>query len=48
LAPTSLGLQLFARCHGHRGATEDFYGVPNLPDLANEVSRSDESAPRGR
>jgi hypothetical protein len=28
LTPTSLGLQLFARCHGHRGATEDFYGVP--------------------
>jgi PilZ domain len=50
VAPTSLGLQLFARCHGHRGATEDFYGVPNapLPDIANEVSRSDESAPRGR
>ncbi len=29
LMPTSLGLQLFARCHGHRGAAEDFYGVPN-------------------
>jgi hypothetical protein len=29
LTPTSLGLQLFARCHGHRGAAEDFYGVPN-------------------
>ncbi len=47
LAPTSLGLQLFARCHGHRGATEDFYGVPNapLPDIANEaaVIRFDDS-----
>ncbi|MGB6192598.1 MAG: PilZ domain-containing protein [Terracidiphilus sp.] len=29
LMPTSLGLQLFARCHGHRGAAEDYYGVPN-------------------
>jgi hypothetical protein len=28
LAPTSLGLQLFARCNGHRGATQEFYGVP--------------------
>ncbi len=28
IAPTSLGLQLFARCNGHRGATQDFYGVP--------------------
>jgi hypothetical protein len=48
LAPTSLGLQLFARCHGHRGATEDFYGVPltPLPEMGNEPSviRSDESA----
>lgn len=38
LAPTSLGLQLFARCQGHRGATEDFYGIPNAisPEMANE------------
>jgi hypothetical protein len=27
LAPTGLGLQLFARCNGHRGATQEFYGV---------------------
>lgn len=35
LAPTSVGLQLFARCNGHRGATQDFYGVSmgSLPDL---------------
>jgi PilZ domain len=48
LAPTSLGLQLFARCHGHRGATEDFYGVPLAPlsDVSGEVTsiRPDESA----
>lgn len=27
IAPTSLGLQLFARCSGHRGAAQEFYGV---------------------
>jgi hypothetical protein len=27
LAPTSLGLQLYARCSGHRGAAQEFYGV---------------------
>jgi len=34
IAPTSLGLQLYARCNGHRGSTQDFYGVPtgSLPD----------------
>lgn len=28
IAPTSLGLQLYARCNGHRGTAQDFYGVP--------------------
>jgi hypothetical protein len=28
IAPTSLGLQLYARCNGHRGTTQNFYGVP--------------------
>ncbi len=27
IAPTSLGLQLFARCSGHRGEAQEFYGV---------------------
>jgi len=27
IAPTNLGLQLYARCNGHRGALEDFYNV---------------------
>lgn len=27
IAPTSLGLQLYARCSGHRGAAQEFYGV---------------------
>jgi PilZ domain len=26
VTPTSLGLQLFARCHAHRGSPRDFYG----------------------
>lgn len=30
IAPTSLGLQLFARCSGHRGAAQEFYGVPAI------------------
>jgi PilZ domain len=52
IAPTSLGLQLFARCHGHRGATEDFYGVPfgSLSDMPSEAPtiRPDESVRAGR
>jgi hypothetical protein len=28
ISPTSIGLQLYARCSGHRGAAQDFYGVP--------------------
>jgi len=31
IAPTSLGLQLFARCSGHRGAAQEFYGVRSTP-----------------
>jgi hypothetical protein len=31
ISPTSLGLQLFARSNGHRGAAQDFYGVPGHP-----------------
>ena len=27
VAPTSLGLQLYARCNGHRGTAQNFYGV---------------------
>jgi hypothetical protein len=27
ITPTSFGLELFARCSGHRGAPRDFYGV---------------------
>jgi hypothetical protein len=35
VSPTNVGLQLFARCNGHRGATQDFYGVSmgSLPDM---------------
>jgi hypothetical protein len=28
VAPTGLGLELYARCNGYRGATQGFYGVP--------------------
>jgi hypothetical protein len=28
IAPTNLGLQLYARCNGHRGTANKFYGVP--------------------
>jgi hypothetical protein len=27
VTPSSLGLLLYARCHGHRGALASFYGV---------------------
>ena len=35
--PTSLGLELFARCNGHRGAPQGFYGLTpaNTPALLN-------------
>ncbi len=38
IAPTSLGLQLFARCSGHRGAAQEFYGVSRseLPRIPGE------------
>jgi hypothetical protein len=28
VAPTGLGLELYARCNGHRGTTQGFYGLP--------------------
>jgi PilZ domain-containing protein len=28
IALTNLGLQLYARCNGHRGSTQSFYGLP--------------------
>jgi hypothetical protein len=28
IAPTNLGLQLYARCNGHRGTAHKFYGLP--------------------
>ncbi len=28
VAPTGLGLELYARCNGHRGTAQGFYGVP--------------------
>ncbi len=34
IAPTNLGLQLYARCNGHRGMAQNFYGVPVSPASA--------------
>jgi hypothetical protein len=28
VAPTGLGLELYARCNGHRGTAQGFYGFP--------------------
>jgi hypothetical protein len=38
VAPTSKALELFARCNGHRGTTQEFYGVPanSKPNLGTE------------
>jgi hypothetical protein len=38
IAPTSLGLKLFARCSGHRGATQEFYGVTRSSLLRDSPS----------
>jgi hypothetical protein len=27
VAPTGLGLELYARCNGHRGTAQGFYGI---------------------
>jgi hypothetical protein len=34
VAPTSLGLELYARCNGHRGTAQKFYGVPSTSAAA--------------
>lgn len=34
IALTNLGLQLYARCNGHRGTTQNFYGVQVTPSAA--------------
>ena len=31
VTPTSLGLELYARCNGHRGTAQNFYGVGLTP-----------------
>lgn len=40
--PTSLGLELFARCNGHRGAPQGFYGLTpaSAPALVNGETHS--------
>jgi hypothetical protein len=34
VAPTSLGLELYARCNGHRGAAQGFYGLSSNLNVA--------------
>ncbi len=43
LTPTALGLELFARCQGHRGAPHDYYAA--LPESSEPPSKG-ESAPQ--
>ena len=38
ITPTPLALELFARCHGHRGEIAEFYGVSTC---ANALSAAD-------
>lgn len=35
MTPTNLGLQLFARCNGHRGPLESFYDVTSATELTS-------------
>ena len=39
ITPTSLALDLYARCNGFRGTTQDFYGVPAIssPNFGSSV-----------
>jgi hypothetical protein len=46
IAPTSLGLQLFARCSGHRGAAQEFYGVHGVTPL--RTTSEPEALPRDK
>jgi hypothetical protein len=40
IRPSSLGLELYARCHGHRGVTQDFYvALHNAMPVPDEVPR---------
>lgn len=36
LTPTALGLELFARCQGHRGAPQDYYAAKDAPPPSTE------------
>jgi len=39
IAVTNLGLQLYARCNGHRGTAQNFYGVPVTSAAALALER---------
>ncbi|HUB30883.1 MAG TPA: PilZ domain-containing protein [Terracidiphilus sp.] len=46
IAPTSLGMQLFARCNGYRGATQEPLDVPSSP-LSNGTPKQEVFVPDG-
>jgi PilZ domain len=46
IAPTNLGMQLFARCSGYRAATHEFYGDPPSP-LSNGTAKPELLAHNG-
>jgi hypothetical protein len=39
IAPTNLGLQLYAKCNGHRGTAHKFYGLPVSSAAALAIER---------
>jgi hypothetical protein len=41
LHPTTLGLELYARCHGHRGEAHTFYQVTTAPEPSAPAAASD-------
>jgi hypothetical protein len=44
LTPTALGLELFARCQGHRGAPHDYYAAQ--PESLEKSGSKEDSAPQ--
>lgn len=46
LTPTALGLELFARCQGHRGAPHEYYMALASKEKADEPQPPESSAPQ--
>jgi len=45
LSPTALGLELFARCQGHRGAPQDYYAALQKVAAPDDAGNHEQSAP---